>query len=151
MHDVHSKAFVPALILAPLLPALPAAAMMALADAISSTGLAIVAIAVMAAVVIGGPIYLTIGAVVAWQAIRRFGPDAPFAAIGFTTNLLSSALILPAMIMLAPHSPISLTGLIVICGCIFAPLWAAIGGALYRKFLGYRRPEKRATTTRSTP
>ncbi len=136
MHEVRWGAFIPALLLAPLVLAVPAMAILFLTSLVQS-GLSPIfsfVVAPVFAVMIGAPTYLTLGTASCWYALRRIGPNAPFWAIGLGANLISAPLVLLFLVWLDPKNALDTTAFVIGFGCIFAPIWGAIGGLLYRRF-----------------
>ena len=136
MYEVRWGAFIAALFLAPLVLAVPAMAILFLMSLVES-GLSPIfsfLFAPVFAVMAGAPTYLTLGTASGWYALRRIGPNAPFWAIGFGTNLISAPMVLLFFVWLNPEAALSSTAFVIGFGCIFAPIWGTIGGWLYRRF-----------------
>ncbi len=136
MHDVRWGAFIPALILAPLVLAVPAFGVLALGTWLNAgiNPLGIVAMATVVAAGAGAPTYLTLGAAAFWHALRRTGPQAPFWLMALAANLISTPFVLAFLLVLDPRDALGTTVFLIGFGCIFAPLWGGIFGWIYRTF-----------------
>lgn len=136
MHDVRWGAFIPALILASLVLAIPAFGALALGAWLNAgiNPLGIVAMATVVAAGAGAPTYLTLGAAAFWYALRRTGPDASFWSMALAANLIATPFVLAFFLISDPRDALGSTVFLIGFGCIFAPLWGGIFGWIYRTF-----------------
>ena len=137
MHEVRWFAFFPALVLAPLVLAVPSLLIMfaASVSGIDIGALAFVLGTSIVAVGMGAPTYLTFGLAGFVWALKKFGPDAPFLMIAFVANLGSAPFVLALLFLLDASDEWQTTAFTVGFGCIFAPIWGALFGWIYRSFV----------------
>ena len=138
MADVRWRAFLPALILAPLIPAALGAAVLYLAylgDAEAFAPLFFVAAAAVYGVMLGAPTYLVFGGIAFWLAARR-AMRGGYAVMAFLANLASAPAVLVFFLVFSSGDAFGITALIIGFGSLFAPIWGGIFGALYRRFGG---------------
>lgn len=134
MHEIRWFAFIPALILAPLALAVPAFGVVALIGSLGAdfNAFAIAVYAMVAAPFLGAPTYLTFGAFAFGLGLHRMGLDAPFWSIGLAANLISAPLVYLVLLAVNPDEALPLTAFVVGFGTVFAPIWGAIFGWIYR-------------------
>ena len=140
MADVRWRAFVPALILAPLVPAALAALVFFLAGQTDTNALSplfILSSAIISGVTFGAPTYLTFGSVAFWRVARRGRRGiGAFASAGFVANLVSSPAVLAFFLVTSADEALGLTAMLIGFGCLYAPVWGGLFGLLYRRFGG---------------
>ncbi|NNE80369.1 MAG: hypothetical protein HKN18_08870 [Silicimonas sp.] len=139
MSKVRWGAFVPALILAPLVPALLALLLLFLMSLLALTPsplIIMILAAFVAAVGFGAPTYLTFGAGAFWFGLRRFGPKAPFWLLGLAANILSTPIVFAVLLALDASGALEGTAFVVGYGLIAAPIWGVIFGWFYWRFTG---------------
>ena len=142
--EVRNKAFILALVLAPLTTGAPAGAALALMlwlDA-ADNALGAICFIVSFATVLGAPTYLTFGAVFFWKALQK-GTTLWTTAIA--ANVVSAPAVLVVYLFVEPSwgQALGATFFTIVFGCIAAPIWGAIFGSLYEAFVrsGGRREE----------
>ena len=137
LRPIKPLAFAAALILAPFICALPFALILWVIDTLdTAAGSAIFILAIpVFAILFGGIQYLTFGGVAFWMALRRGRSTAFF---GFLSNLASLPVVtILSMIFADNGEVIALPIMCLFFGSVFAPLWGAIFGSLYRRFAGF--------------
>jgi len=136
MAEVRWGAFIPALILAPLVLCLPALAGFALLYLLGATDnvFALILAVVSFAAATGAPTYLTFGAFAFHAALRR---GIPLWTAAIAANVISAPVVLIAFRLLGTGwgDALGATVYLIIFGCIFAPLWGVIFEALYDLFV----------------
>jgi hypothetical protein len=87
----------------------------------------------VAAVVVGGPIYLLVGTPILLWLVTRVAPEFDrFAGVGLLANVGLFAL--TTLLFPFVNSPVPAGGLFIgLWGFVFAPLWAGTFAVLYRK------------------
>ncbi len=135
---INPSAFIWALILAPLVTGLPAFAVLWVLGfaEIYLDGLSIVLGATAIATVLGAPTYLTFGTAAFVIALRRRRAHISRTGLvaGFVANLVSAPIVFVLVFIFDASEAWGMTVFIVGFGCIFAPLWGWICGALYARF-----------------
>ena len=136
---VHPKAikpgaFIAALVLGPVLFTAPFFATAWLIEALrlDHGGVMILAVIPVAAFVLGAIPYLVFGTPAFVYAVRH---RVSTAGAAFLANLLASPLIFAAIALSGSADAAgSFVGLSVCFGSVFAPIWGAVFGFLYRRF-----------------
>lgn len=128
-HEIDPIAFIAALVLAPVLPALVTSPLL-----LMQSGLAIIAAIPLAAIIFGGIPYLVLGIPALLYVLSRKGPntDAIIGAALCITLGLCAVVGLTSAVM----SPASGAGVLFLGGfsLFFAALWSGLFAWLYRKF-----------------
>ncbi|KIC11892.1 hypothetical protein RA19_04460 [Leisingera sp. ANG-M1] len=85
------------------------------------------------AAIFGGPLYLVIGVPVMLNYMRRHRPaPGKWAQLAFLTHLVIFTPIL--LLALATDGNIDGPSAFLLFGSVFAPIWGAVSGLLYRRF-----------------
>ena len=137
-YTIDPVAFFIALFGAPILFALPGAAILLTGWPTGSTPFApfgAVAIISLFAVLFGGAPYLIIGGPLLVYTLHRQEPNSgKFALLGFAANFLTPFLVAPFIVMAGSFRSIGFVFFVFAFGVIFAPLWSSVFAVLYRKF-----------------
>jgi hypothetical protein len=91
----------------------------------------------VAALIVGGPIYLIVGTPVLLWMVGRYPPEVShFALAAFTANIVLCLLIVVVQILIpaARDSGTREFILLPVCGLFFGPLWAGAFASIYRRF-----------------
>ena len=134
-YPVRPIPFAAALILAPLLPALPALPIQVWGHS-APAGLMIVGAFGMGALVFGIWSYATIGAVAFWWALRRRSA-LPAAVVGLLTHIVSLHAVFAVGVALGIVQVPDRAGFMAFYACfgvVFSLLWGGLFGLLYRAF-----------------
>lgn len=137
MHKVHWPAFLAALVLAPILPAVPGGAILLGLGRAAEGGAVIVLMLPIAAVWFGVWTYVPFGAAMFYRAIRR-SADPTFTLAALSAHAVSLPVVALVLALVGAYDISGQLTFVAVLGVPFSLLWGAVFGALYRAIAGRR-------------
>jgi hypothetical protein len=120
LETLYPKAFVLALICAPILVGILGAWMLLIPTV---------------AVLLGGPYYLLFGTPVLLWMVTRYPPDARiYACSGFLVQSALTVIFAVPATLTTPQHELQLQLIAALFGLVFAPIWAGVFAKLYRRW-----------------
>lgn len=133
MHDIQWRAFLLALILAPIIPGLPGLLLL-LTGWAPPLDLLILVLVPTVGIFLGAPTYLIFGTRTFMRQIRAHGRQAPSLWMhALKAHLITCPVALVALFW-QPDNPLLVVIVLIGLGCIHAPIWGALFGWLYQAF-----------------